>query len=138
KSPTSKWLSGGHHHVFPAGQRADLSRAFKPLLPLILRLEGASGVAHELKAIYRSASALPTRLSNYKVISRPSSIVPIAERRLRNSEDPFVRSVTAVNGQGRLTCLRHSAHSHAVLWTGRTINPLRTSAIIGSLGRSPT
>jgi len=39
----AKGLSGGHHHGFPIGQRADLHRAFKPLLPVLLRLEGAPG-----------------------------------------------------------------------------------------------
>jgi len=36
-------LSGGHHHGFPVGERADLHRTSKPLLPLFLRLEGAPG-----------------------------------------------------------------------------------------------
>src|SRR6476619_6837457 len=36
-------FSGGHHHGFSFGQRADLHRAFKPLLPVFLRLEGAPG-----------------------------------------------------------------------------------------------
>jgi transposase-like protein len=36
-------FSGGHHHGLPVGQRADLHRAFKPLLSVLLRLEGAPG-----------------------------------------------------------------------------------------------
>src|SRR6476620_5121339 len=35
-------LSGGHHHGLPAGQRADLHRAFKPPLAVLLRLEGSA------------------------------------------------------------------------------------------------
>ena len=33
----AKRLSGGHHHGLPAGQRADLHRAFKLLLSVLLR-----------------------------------------------------------------------------------------------------
>jgi len=51
----AKGLSGGHHDGFPLGQRADLHRAFEPLLPVLLRLEGAPGPG------WRAQSHLPGR-----------------------------------------------------------------------------
>jgi transposase-like protein len=64
-------LSGGHHHGLPLGERADLYRALEPLLPLLLRLEGAPGVGSRTEGHLPGRNRGGRRQASHGVRSRP-------------------------------------------------------------------
>ena len=56
---------------FPVGKRADLYRAFEPLLPLLLRLEGAPGVGSRTEGHLPGRNRRGRRQATLGVGSRP-------------------------------------------------------------------
>ena len=93
RSRRAEGLSRGDHHGFSPRERADLHRAFKPLLPVFLRLEGTSGGSARTQGHLRAETteAAAKRLAEFDAGPWGKKYPMIAESWRRNWEQiiPF-------------------------------------------------